>query len=144
MRLFIDTNVLCDALFDRQPWSPAAQIVLRSAKSGENTAIVSALTVANLYYVSRKLADATIALDAVRHCCSAFEIVPVDLAILHTATQMPGKDFEDNVQIAAATQTASDLIITRDAHGFAHSTIRVLSPTEFIQEMAAIAQGTEP
>ena len=42
------------------------------------------------------------------------------------------EDFEDAVTMAAAESTACEAIVTRDARGFARSSIMVCTPEEFL------------
>ena len=41
-------------------------------------------------------------------------------------------DFEDTLQIVAAKAWDADVIVTRDKDGFANSSVKVLSPAEFL------------
>jgi len=45
------------------------------------------------------------------------------------------KDFEDAVQIASALASGLDFIVTRDVKDFVNSSIRVMSPAEFVKEL---------
>ena len=93
---------------------------------------VSALTIANIFYVARRLVGAARASQIVRDSLSAFEILAVDRQVLENAEQLPGKDFEDNIQIAAAKLAGVDFIVTRDQAGYAASPVPVLSPADLV------------
>ena len=51
--------------------------------------------------------------------------------VLRDALVMGGKDFEDDVQIAAAQGAGLDGVLTRDPTGFASAVIAVWDPQAF-------------
>lgn len=57
-----------------------------------------------------------------------YAICPVNGAALEAAANLAGGEFEDNLQMACATLTGLDAIVTRHQKGFSHSTILVLEP----------------
>jgi hypothetical protein len=75
----------------------------------------------------------------VQLCLQTFDILAVDGPLLQQADAMPGTDFEDNLQLAAAAMIPLDAIVTRDPSGFAGSPVTVLTPADLI---ARLAQGT--
>jgi predicted nucleic acid-binding protein len=52
------------------------------------------------------------------------------------ADQMQGNDFEDNLQIACAVAGNMDIIVTRDLEGFRHSSIQVMTPSDFLSMLS--------
>ena len=73
--------------------------------------------------------------QALRTCLKAFEICAVDRQALEHAEQLPGNDFEDNLQIACAIFTHVDVILTRDGTGFEASPIPALSAAELLLKL---------
>jgi predicted nucleic acid-binding protein len=102
MRALVDTNVVLDSLLSRAPWHIDADAIMRRAHPGVLELAISALTVANLFYVGRRLVGAARARQDVRTCLRAFEILAIDARALHDADALPGNDFEDNLQMAIA------------------------------------------
>jgi predicted nucleic acid-binding protein len=132
MRALLDTNVVLDSLLARAPWHVDADEVLRRSKPGAVDLAVSALTVANLFYIGRKLLGARRARQDVRACLSAFQILPIDGQTLAAADALAGADFEDNIQIAAAVAARLDYIVTRNVADFGASSIRAVTPPQFL------------
>lgn len=124
MRVLLDTNVLLDSLLARPPWHLDADEILRRAQPGVLDLTVSALTVVNVFYIGRKLVGAARARQDVRRCLTGFEILPVDVQTLLDADALPGGDFEDNVQMAAATARL-EFIVTRNVADFIARRIRL-------------------
>jgi predicted nucleic acid-binding protein len=132
MRVLLDTNVLLDSLLGRAPWCTESDAVLQAAAPGKLDLCVASLTLTNLFYVGRRVIGTNRARLEIRRCLSAFTILSVDRATLVDADALAGADFEDNVQIAAAVRAGLDAIVTRDATGFTHSPMLVLSPTQLV------------
>ena len=78
--------------------------LLAMSKDGKLAASVTTLCIANVFYVGRRLAGSEKAMNAVHDCTEAFEVLAVDRRTVETALALPGSDFEDNIQIAAALQ----------------------------------------
>ena len=55
MRVLLDTNVLLDSLLQRVPWHVEADAILRQAKPGILELSVVALSLANLFYIGRRI-----------------------------------------------------------------------------------------
>lgn len=94
-----------------------------------------ACTVADIFYIARRLVTLETARAAVRICLDAFEICPVGQQALEQAETLSGSDFEDNVQIACADIVGLDAIVTRDKRGFQSATIPVLTPAELLAQL---------
>ena len=62
MRVLIDTNVLLDSLLQRAPWNLEADEILRRAQPGVLNFAVTALSLANLYYVGRRVVAEAVAM----------------------------------------------------------------------------------
>lgn len=136
MRVLLDTNVILDALLQRVPWHIEADAILRAAAGGQLACAATSLSLANVFYVVRRVEGAGKARVAVRICLQAFDILAVDAQTVSSADALPGADFEDNLQIAAAVQAKTDAIVTRDPAGFAASPIPVLTPAGLLQQIS--------
>jgi predicted nucleic acid-binding protein len=136
-RVLLDTNVVLDALLDRQPWSAAATQIWQAHRAGKVEAHVNATSVTNIFYVSRKLIGRERAWQGVHACLDQLRIIAVDVALLQAAVAIGGGDLEDNLQITCATAAKLEAIVTRDPAGFAHSPIEVLTPAQLLQRLTA-------
>ena len=136
MRALLDTNVILDSLLQRAPWHVEADAILQAVAQGRLTCAATTLSIANLFYVGRRIVGGVQARSDVRKCLNAFEILPVDRQTLTDAEALVGSDFEDNIQIAAAVLQGVDAIVTRDPSGFSQSPLPVLSPAELLQQLS--------
>jgi predicted nucleic acid-binding protein len=133
--VLFDTNVVLDVLLKRSPWDVDAAVCWQASDDGKITGCLVASTLTDIFYIARKQKGLTGARDAVRVCLDAFAICVVDRQALELAVDLPGNDFEDNLQIACATLASLDLILTRDKNGFKDATIPVLSPDELVIQL---------
>lgn len=136
MRVLLDTNMLLDSLLQRAAWAAEADLVLQAGSAGKIALTVSALTVANVFYITRKVLGTAKARLEVRRMLAALDVLPVDHASLVAADAMAGSDFEDNLQIAAAVAGGLDAIVTRNPADFAHSPIPVFSPAQLLAQLS--------
>ena len=132
VRALIDTNVILDWLFGRQPWADEARELWRAQGDELLVGYVPASSVTDIFYIARRLKDNDTAFASIDRVFASLEIVPVDDAILRTARTFPGIDFEDNVQIACAQSAKLDLIVTRNTSDFAHALIPAIEPSGIV------------
>jgi predicted nucleic acid-binding protein len=135
MQVLFDTNIVLDALLKRAPWETNAAACWKACDDGRIMGCLTASTLTDIFYISRKLKGIDVARDAVRICLDAFAICIVDRQALELAIDLPADDFEDNLQIICATLAGLDAIVTRDKDGFQGSTIAVLTPTELLAQL---------
>ncbi|HET6884007.1 MAG TPA: PIN domain-containing protein [Pirellulales bacterium] len=137
MRVLLDTNVVLDVLLQRAEWLADAERVWQASADGRLTACITASTITDIYYVSRRLVGQQKARDAIRACLDTLSVLSVDHATLTAAFARNGTDFEDDVQMASAQFHGLDAIVTRDAGGFSGSAVTVISPKELIERLAS-------
>ena len=135
MRILLDTNVLLDVLLKRGDWLANAETIWQAGIDGRLAGCVTASSVTDIYYISRRLVSMQAARRVVRQCLDCLDILSVDNEILEHAYALANDDFEDALQIAAATRDNLDAIVTRDPNGFSASPINVLSPAELITRL---------
>jgi predicted nucleic acid-binding protein len=140
MRVFLDTNVVCDALFEREPWKDDALAILRLSRQQAITAMVSALTIANVFYVGRKLVGRERAISTIRACMATFVVVSLDREAVSEALGRGGSDFEDDLQLTLALRSNAEVVVTRDAVGFRGSPLNTWTPARFLAHL----QGPNP
>jgi predicted nucleic acid-binding protein len=136
MRVLLDINVILDAMLRRPPWNTEADAILHAAAQGQVVCATTPLSLATIFYVSRKIVGTSAARIGIRKYLAAFEILSIDKQTLLDADLLPGSDFEDNILIAAAVTGLVDAIVTRNVGDFSHSPISVLTPVELLQRLA--------
>lgn len=132
MRVLVDANVLLDVLAERQPFFTPSAAVWALVEQGRADAVVSAVSVTNIYYIGRRAFGRERALAAVRAVAKDFAIAAVDQDVVNEAIASGLPDFEDAIQAFAGRRAAATHVITRDPQGFAGGPLSVMTPNEFI------------
>jgi len=85
IRVLIDTNVVLDFLQEREPFSENAARLFERIDSGEIEGFIAATTIANIYYIIRRVAGAVVAQDAIAQILADLNICAVDRDVLEQA-----------------------------------------------------------
>ena len=137
MRVLVDTNIVQDALLEREPFVSDARALLEASRSQQIQGYVTATTLTNIFYIVRRQ---TRNLDRARQAISLtlalMEVCPVNRDILEAAFASNLRDFEDAVQLACAMASSLDAIITRNAQDFAGVTLPILSASELLESLS--------
>ena len=136
MQVLLNTNILLDVLLERIPWEAEAAAILQASREARLTSNVTTLSVANMFYVARRHAGQEKAIRAVHDCLEVCIVLAVNRRTLEAALALPGKDFEDNIQIVAAVEAGLDAIVTRNPADFAACPLPVLTPQELLARLA--------
>ena len=135
MKALFDLNVVLDVALERQPWLPDARALVVRVLDGTLDGFVSAASFPSLFYVAERTSDTRRAIRTVVLTLRTFGVVPVGRREVEAAAAMRGRDFEDNLMIAAAEAARIERIVTRNAGDFEASPIVVVSPTQLLAEL---------
>ena len=135
VNILIDTNVVLDLLLKRAPYFEEAVALFGHIEQGQVTGYIAATTITNIFYILRKAQGRDIALAAIQRLLSGLELCAVDRQTVDTALSLGLKDFEDSIQLACATLTQLDAIVTRDQSDFADSSFPVYSPADLLDQL---------
>lgn len=131
----LDTNVILDVLLDRTPWSTDAVGLWEAKLDGRFVAYVTATSLTDIFYITRRYAGQEKAWQAVHSILDQLSVIPVGIDELRLATTLNGNDFEDNLQIACAISRQLDLIVTRNLAGFPRNNIPILTPQQMLLKL---------
>ena len=131
-KLLLDTNVLLDFMVPDRPESDAAVEIIRRCSNGTDVGCVCAGSLKDAYYVACKHLGEQTAHDFVRVFLEALSVAPLDEAMCKIAANSNEPDFEDALVRATAEHINANLILTRDAKAYEHSTVRAISPQQFV------------
>jgi predicted nucleic acid-binding protein len=127
-RVLVDVNVILDVLLARHPHAVAGRAVWAAIELRRAEGFLAAHAVTTIDYLMRKELGAAGSRRAMRALLRVFTVAPVDHAIIQSALDSDGPDFEDSVTSAAAAAAGCDLIVTRDPKGFRASPVPVFTP----------------
>jgi len=135
IQVLIDTNVILDAILQRGEFSRLARLLVCKHEEKLFQGFVSAAAITDVYFIVEKERKREFALLAVKKVVRMLTVIPVNLAIIESAFELPMDDFEDAVQAATAKDCGIDIVVTRDKEGFRNSGLRVYSPEEFLETL---------
>ena len=150
MRLLIDTNIVLDFLLKRDGTKPAKELFERALLHGEDE-FVTASSVTDIMYIftlseekrnkslpeEQKLTKHQVAMEVQRKLeslLSFLKVLPVTDDNVHEALALKWDDREDALQYVVALRNSVDVIITRNMKDFSGSSIKVMTPEEFLGE----------
>lgn len=126
--ILIDSDVLLDVALTRHPHFADSERLLLAVESGAEDAAMAWHTVANVYYfVSRHRSDAA-AREFIERLQRSLFVPPTGRDDLVFALSLPMSDFEDAMQVAAASACGARFIVSRNQRDFENSPIPAHPP----------------
>lgn len=137
MKVLIDTNIMIDALTNRDGRSGFSATVIDLCAKQVIDGYVALHSISNMYYILRKQysdAERRTILKRYNEILKVAEVGNdvVDTAINNTAIS----DYEDALQYACAETVGADNIVTRNIKDYGKAEIRAISPEELLKLMA--------
>jgi predicted nucleic acid-binding protein len=132
MNVLFDTNVVLDALLDREPWAETAVTLFDHVESGALVGHLGATTVTTTHYIARRNVGADAADEMMRDLLRLFEVATVNRAVLECALALGFDDFEDAVLHEAGRLAGAQAVVTCDPSGFSAASLRVYGPETLV------------
>ena len=137
MKVLIDTNIMIDALTNRDGRSGFSATVIDLSAKQVIDGYVALHSISNMYYILRKQysdAERRTILKRYNEILKVAEVGNdvVDTAINNTAIS----DYEDALQYACAETVGADYIVTRNIKDYGKAEIRAISPEELLKLLA--------
>lgn len=136
MRVFLDTNILLDAIVKRNDphLTENATMILSLGEERVIDLYMSVLSVPTIAYVLRNM-SASAKKGVIRNISSVVRILPSLAGHVDAMLEGNTDDIEDALQIQSAMEGSCNLIITRNGKDFSSSPIPVLSPDDFLRRV---------
>lgn len=131
-RIFLDTNIVLDYVFERNPFFDDASALFQLKIDEEVEFFVSALTLANLAYSAQR--EKKNPRQVITVLLEWIDIIPLDREVFRQTLPSAFMDFEDGLQYfsAATVKKNIDAIITRNKKDFAPAQIPVYTASEYL------------
>ena len=97
-RILIDTDVILDFFFNREPFSDSAAKILSLCEAKEIKAFITPVIISNIYYLLRQTAKHEKVIENLKLLVSITDILIIDRKIVLQALTSDFKDFEDALQ----------------------------------------------
>lgn len=140
-KILIDTDVILDFFFDREPFSENAAKILSLCESKEITGYITPVIVSNVYYLLRQTAKHEKIIEKLKMLISITEILIISRDSILQALNSEFKDFEDALQnYSAELNKEIDIIITRNTKDYKNSSLSVMTPDNYLKMRIASRQ----
>lgn len=132
----IDTDVLLDFFFDRQPYSDHAELILSLCESKKVAGYVTPVICSNVYYILRQTAGHTRVVEKLKQLLLIINSLQMDGDVILRALNSGFSDFEDSLQNFAAVRSKQiDVIITRNVKDYRKSELSVMTPDHYLKQL---------
>ncbi|WP_276725935.1 type II toxin-antitoxin system VapC family toxin [Capnocytophaga granulosa] len=135
-KIFVDTNILLDLLFQRRGFFLDAKRLFNYSKNRNINIFISAISINTIYYLLQKKFTKEHSKHLLEYIYDITDILPFDENIIFLAHQSSFKDLEDAFQYFTAKEHHIPLLITRNIKDFTVDDLSVLSPQQFLEIMA--------
>ena len=137
-KVLIDTDVILDFFFDRQPFADFSAQVIGLCETNKIIGFVTPVIYSNVYYLLRQTARHDKVIDHLKQLLMITDVLLMDKEVVSNALNSGFKDFEDGLQNFAAIKNGKiDVILTRNLKNFRKSEIGVLTPESYIKSIIA-------
>ncbi len=128
-KVFVDTNIIVDLIADRKPHSKYAIELFTLAESKKVKLYTSSHSIVTAHYLLKKYVGEKELRKITNTVLEYLKPIAIDEAMLRRGLKAEYKDFEDGLQIIAASAIEGmDFIVTRNIRDFKGSEIMVLAP----------------
>lgn len=134
MKILLDCDVLLDVMLGREDFPPDSMRVLDECETGAFHGAIAWHTLANAYYLAD---DEKKALKFFEDLLSFVDVAGGGTELALEAIRSGMSNFEDALQCACAKQFEADFIVTRNLKDYKRSSIKAISPSEFIARFLA-------
>jgi len=136
-KVLIDTDVILDLFFDREPFAKFATEIFSLCEEKEIKGFTTPVIISNVYYLLKRSAKHEIIIEKIRQLLHIIEVVPIDKKAVLEALNSNFKDFEDALQNFAAKEHGEiKIILTRNIKDFKKSDLAVLTPETYLKGKA--------
>ncbi|WP_395043802.1 type II toxin-antitoxin system VapC family toxin [Flavobacterium sp.] len=130
----IDTDVILDFFFDREPFSENAAQILSLCERKLIVGYITPVILSNVYYLLSQKGKQEKVIEKLKSLISFLEILSTDKNSILTALNSDFKDFEDALQNYSAEQNGTiNHIITRNTKDYKKSKLGIITPEDFLK-----------
>lgn len=133
-RIFLDSDIVLDALLKRPGFDLPALNILALANQSDIAAYISSLAFMNVHYFLDKF-ERRSKIHLLKTLRSIVDIVEIGKHEIDMALISNFPDFEDAVQYHAAIKAEAEAIITRNIKDYKYSSLPVLTAEQFLKTL---------
>lgn len=134
-RVLLDTNIILDIALKREPHFEFSAKIFELIDNKAIIGHITATTVTDIYYISRKEKGNEIAIEFISGLISIVDVIGVDKNVIIKALNSSLEDFEDAIQVSAAEYHEIETIVTRNKSDFDQSGLEIVTAKELIDSI---------
>lgn len=132
-KVLIDTDVLLDFFFNREPFASDAAKVLSLCELKKIEGYITPVICSNLYYLLRKVGSHEKVIEKLSKLLTITAVLPINKEVIIKSLNSRFKDFEDALQnYAAENSNEINIILTRNTKDFKNSKLAIISPENYL------------
>ena len=136
MKLLIDTNIILDAMMNREPWAGQAQEIILAIAEDKAEGCITASSFTDIHYILRKyLGDKERTKQALLGLLIVVDVLDVTGLDCEKAFELPMPDYEDALLAYCGKRHKVDKIITRNLKHFEGSPVEAVLPEEILKSL---------
>ena len=136
-KVLIDTDVILDFFFDRQPFAEFAAEIFLLCENNVIKGYTTPVIISNVYYILKRTAKHKIIIEKLKQLLNIIDIVEMNKEVVIEALNSRFKDFEDALQHFAALNNGTiQIILTRNIKDFQNSTLAIITPEMYLKNKA--------
>ena len=132
-KVLFDTNIILDIALKRESFFEDAFKLFSLIDQKKIIGIITASTITDIYYISKKEKGHTESINFIKGLIEVVEVIGIDKDIIIKALTSGMQDFEDAIQTCAAELNEIEVIITRNKKDFTNTSLKILTPREFLK-----------
>lgn len=136
--VLIDTYVILDFFFDREPFSEFATDILNLCEENKLKGFTTPVIICNTYYLLRKAAKHEIVIEKIKLLLTILDVLQIDKEVVLDSLNSEFKDFEDALQNYSALKNGKiSIVLTRNIKDYKKSELAVLTPETYLRGTAS-------
>lgn len=137
-KILVDTDVILDFFFDREPFSEEASKILSLCEKRELRGFVTPVIMSNVYYLLRKTAKHEKVIESLKKLMDIIDVAIINKHTVIDALNSEFKDFEDALQnFSAQNEKEIKVIVTRNIKDYKTSSLSVMTPETYLKTIRA-------
>ena len=136
--VLIDTDVILDFFFDREPFAEFATDILNLCEENKIKGFTTPVIICNTYYLLRKIAKHDIVIEKIKQLLTIIDVLKIDKEVVLDSLNSNFKDFEDALQNYSAVKNGKiSIVLTRNIKDYKKSELAVMTPETYLRGTAS-------
>jgi predicted nucleic acid-binding protein len=132
--ILIDTDVILDFFFDREPFAEFATDILNLCEENKLKGFTTPVIICNVYYLLRKTAKHEIVIEKIKQLLTIIDVLNINKEVVLDSLNSDFKDFEDALQNFSAVKNGKiSIVLTSNIKDYKKSELAVMTPETYLR-----------